>query len=707
MPEGTQQSESQVPQSSFLRLFVKEIRKRAQGTQPWRDYEPNLRAVHRQQHPLAEVAGAARTALGMDPSDSQILASLAMIDRRAAQLGPGEGKTLAVAMAAAFHALRGKKVHIFRRDDILALHDASWMLPLFAELGVTTGCVAGGMNRKRRRDMRSRSVVYTTPAEAAMDYLEESAADDGAAAAIQQTELIADDIEWTLVASASRQAGFWTGDRPPQVLANRVGELAAMLEENLDYEDAGGVVHLTHRGVHRMETGLMCSLQDESSLPVLAMVGEALREIAARKSAGSGLLRAHDTANASNVIDFRGRVLNAITVRSLVAAYSGVTGIGSTAAAEASELLDLYKLGVVEIPLASSGSTVEGPDEVFGTASARNRALARVADVEHAGGRPILIAAISIPQASVLSELLDSLGIDHEVVSGVHPEKAADLISRAGQKGAVTILTPHAPIGIDIPLGDEVASLGGLLVLLASRSRHRRMDEYYRGLTARRGHPGEARYFVSFEDDLAAEFNLNLLLADSRSVARPLEDVQWVVQMESLALTKALAKFEDFVEQQRRVMLSLREAVVRGEATSLLKRLDEQRLRKLSARYGERHLLELEKRARLDRIDDAWAEYLAWVSDYAQARWLSAGGLDPLRDFQIEAERTFHSLRRGMEDEVVTFFAQDELPEEPPASFDRAEVRRFQLPEPVWARTRERVAAAVEDRLKALGALEA
>jgi hypothetical protein len=145
-------------------------------------------------------------------------------------------------------------------------------------------------------------------------------------------------------------------------------------------------------------------------------------------------------------------------------------------------------------------------------------------------------------------------------------------------------------------------------------------------------------------------------------------------------------------------------AVVRGETASLVEERDR---RRLAARAGEWKLRELERRARLDRIDDAWAEYLLWVTSYAQSRWLAEGGLDPVGAFHTEAERTFQALLRGADEEVLAFFDNDDIPEETPASFDRAAVWTCQLPEQPWTRSRDRVIEAVRKRLGALGVLEA
>ncbi|MEZ5351429.1 MAG: hypothetical protein R2762_02245 [Bryobacteraceae bacterium] len=716
MPEGTQSSGPQLPKNSFLRLFVKEIRTRTPTGDPWHTYEPQVRAVERHQHPLAEIADAARIGLGLTPGRPQLLAALAMIDGKIVELAPGAGKTIPIAMAAAYHALRGQSVHVFRRDDVLAHRDAVWMEGLFSELGLTTGYVTAEIEPDLRRQMRRRQILYTTPVEAARDFLHESLAVSVPEPA-PETILLADDAEWTLVALASRQVELWSGSQLPPAFARRVTDLVALLEGGLDFDGSEQALQLTDRGLHRMETGLLCSLHDPANQPVLAAVADALSALAKQRSAGTAITvatapgdgYATTTAVAEGARpEFSGRVLNTITIRTLAARYSRVAGIGSHTGAEAAELSEIYGLDVVPIPSGYGSVRIDQPDLVFPTAILRDRAVAKTTDLEHSHGRPIIIAALSIPQASRLSEMLDTLGVDHCIVSGALPETAADLLSRAGQKGTVTILTPHAPIGIDIPLGDEVPALGGILVLGASRSRFRRMDDYFRGIAARRGLPGETRFYVSLQDEVVTEFGLDgLLQDDGRPDTRAVEDVQWVVQMESLSLVKALARYEDFVEEQRRVLRALRNAVLKGEAATLLGDLDPRLLRRHIARYTERKLAEMERRARIERIDDAWAEYVAWVADYAQARWLSATGLDPLRDFQQEAERTFHALRRGMEEEVTALFDNEEPPVEPPASFDRGHVGSYQLPEPVWARSRERVSEAVLKRLSALGVLEA
>ncbi|MEZ5401053.1 MAG: hypothetical protein R2729_15385 [Bryobacteraceae bacterium] len=706
MFDGTQEGGPQPLKNSFLRLFVKEIRMRVPATGPWRTYEPGLRAIERDQHPLAEIARTAWNELALRPTAPQLLAALAMIDGKVAELGPGCGKTLAVAMAAAFHALRGGRVAVFRRDRVLAQRDKEWMSPLFTALGVGCGCLEYPL---RQSGAKRERVVYATPGDAALEFLAESMALESVADR-GVTHLLADDAEWTLAGMAPHLVELWAGDHLPPHFETQVRALARELEPGLDYEGDTLSLQLTARGLHRVEAGLRCSLHEDENQTVLATVAEALADEASRRAGGGTIEPQSQTENhATRNGDPRiaGRVLNRMNVRTLVGTFSTRAGIGSATAADAVEFAELYGMDVVRVPDGFDSRRIDQPDLIFASTVARDRAAATAADYEHAHGRPVLIAALSIPQAAGISELLDKLGVNHEIVSGAVPERAAELLSKAGQKGAVTIITPYAPHGVDIPLGDEAASLGGLLVIGAGRSTSRRQDDAVRALAGRRGEPGETRFLVTEEDEIATEFEAGSMMEDARNGGRVLEDVQWVVQMEWLGLTRALSRYEDFVEEQRRVMIALRRAVLRGEAASLLSGLDPALLRRHVVRHTERALLEMERRARVERIDDAWAEYTAWVADYAESRWLSASGLDPLRDFQQEAERAFHSLRRGMEDEVIAFFDHEELPVDPPASFERDRVGCYELPEPHWLDSRGRLAEAVRRRLAALGVQEA
>src|SRR5690606_13713470 len=195
-----------------------------------------------------------------------------------------------------------------------------------------------------------------------------------------------------------------------------------------------------------------------------------------------------------------------ITLQNYFRLYEKLAGMTGTAATEAEELSEIYKLEVVVIPTNREVAREDYPDLIYRTQAAKWKAVLADITEKHEAGRPILVGTVAIETSEMLSDRLKRAGIDHEVLNAKQHQREATIISRAGQRGAVTIATNMAGRGTDIKLGEGVAALGGLHVIGTERHESRRIDNQLRGRSGRQGDPGSTRFFVSFEDDLMKRF---------------------------------------------------------------------------------------------------------------------------------------------------------------------------------------------------------
>jgi preprotein translocase subunit SecA len=240
-------------------------------------------------------------------------------------------------------------------------------------------------------------------------------------------------------------------------------------------------------------------------------------------------------------------------------------------------------------------------------------------------GRPVLVGTASVQESERLSAALG--GIPHQVLNARNEEEEARIISRAGERGAVTISTNMAGRGTDIKLGEGVAGLGGLYVIGTNRHESRRIDNQLRGRAGRQGDPGSSRFFVSFEDDLLVKYGGD----DPRLQHNP-ESIQRLVEGQNLDIRRFLHKYEGVVEGQRQSIQQRRQAILTG-ATACAS--------------------ELERLISLTTLDDVWSDHLAAITELREGvQWISWGGRDPLHEYLTTVHTLFEELEAKIDDEI-------------------------------------------------------
>jgi preprotein translocase subunit SecA len=272
------------------------------------------------------------------------------------------------------------------------------------------------------------------------------------------------------------------------------------------------------------------------------------------------------------------QTLATITIQNYFRLYRKLAGMTGTAETEASEFFDIYKLGVLVIPTNRPVARKDANDSVYKTKREKFNAVVNEIKRVHGEGRPILVGTISVEVSEQLSRMLKREGIIHSVLNAKYHQQEAEIVARAGQRGAVTIATNMAGRGTDIKLGEGVAALGGLHVLATERHEARRIDRQLRGRCARQGDPGSSHFFIGLEDDLMRLFGSDRIVKymekmgleegqelEAGLLNRSIEQAQKRVEQHNFQIRKRTLEYDDVMNKQREVIYGFRNEIIHGD----------------------------------------------------------------------------------------------------------------------------------------------
>ncbi len=581
-----------------LRAKTPEFKQRLENGEPLDDLLPEAFAVARE--------GSVRT-LGMRPFDAQIIGGIVLHQGKIAEMKTGEGKTLVATLPVYLNALTGKGAHLVTVNDYLARRDSEWMGRVYEFLGLRVGCIVHGLDDRERQEAYRADVTYGTNNEFGFDYLRDNMKfriED-----MVQRELnyaIVDEVDSILIDEARTPLIISGPAEKSTELYYKVNRIIPALTADLDYtkEEKSRTVSLTEEGVAKLEKLLSVdNLYDPRNIDTLHHVQQALRahtlfkrdvdyivkegqviivdEFTGRLMPGrrysEGLHQALE-AKENVKIENENQTLATITFQNYFRMFNKLAGMTGTADTEAAEFAKIYKLEVVVIPTHRKMIRIDHPDCIYRTEREKFRAAANEIKELNQVGRPVLVGTVSIEKSERLSEMLKKQGVPHQVLNAKHHEKEAEIVSKAGQFGAVTISTNMAGRGTDIVLGPGVADLGGLHILGTERHEARRIDNQLRGRAGRQGDPGSSRFYLSLEDDLMRIFAADRLSGlmqrigmeedepiEHRMISRALENAQSRVEAQNFTVRKHLIEYDDVMNQQREVIYRQRREALQGE----------------------------------------------------------------------------------------------------------------------------------------------
>ena len=595
---------------------------------------------------FALVREAGDRVLSMRHFDVQLIAGMALHEGNVAEMKTGEGKTLMATLPVFLNALSGKGVHVVTVNDYLAQRDAGWMGELYAYLGMTTGVIINDasyifdakydnelhtdprMKRLRpvsRKEAYAADITYGTNNEFGFDYLRDNMVNDSEL--LRQRELnfaIVDEVDSILIDEArtpliisapamenpelyQKFASVAKSLKPEHYVLDEKRKSVSLTDEGVDkIEKMLGIKNLYSpehvRSVYHMDQALKAqTLFKRDKDYVVATDGEVVivDEFTGRLMHGrrynEGLHQAIE-AKEGVTVQQESQTLATISFQNYFRLYNKLSGMTGTAFTEAEEFQQIYGLDVIQIPANRPIQRIDRQDKIFKTEAGKIKAL--VEDVKNfkEEGRPVLIGSASIAKNELISRALKKAGIKHELLNAKNNEREAEIVARAGEKGAVTLATNIAGRGTDIVLGEGVKELGGLVVLGSERHEARRIDNQLRGRGGRQGDPGMTQFYVSTEDDLMRIFQGERIAAlmdrlgveddmpiENRAVSKTLESAQKRVEGYNYDTRKNVVQYDNVINRHRKVVYKIRREILDGEDIKPeIERLIEAKLRDIT-----------------------------------------------------------------------------------------------------------------------------
>ncbi len=546
---------------------------------------------------FAVVREAAKRTIGQRHFDVQMVGGIVLHKGGIAEMKTGEGKTLVATLPLYLNALGGAGAHLITVNDYLATLHAEWMGRIYGYLGVSVGVIVNGLSQGERQRAYRSDITYGTNNEFGFDYLRDNLAYDvGEMVQRGHHFAIVDEVDSILIDEARTPLIISgpTEDRSDfyRTIDTLVREMITNDPTVFEHDEKQRQVLLTEEGSERIEEILetaghladgSAGLYDPANVSVVHHVNQALRanvmylrdrdyivrdnevmlidEFTGRMMHGRRLSEGlHQAIEAKEGVDIQpeNQTLASVTIQNYFRLYKKLSGMTGTAATEAQEFFDIYKMDVAEIPTNVPVARLDEDDEVYRTSAEKNQAIVTQIEDCHRRGQPVLVGTVSIEKSEALAAVLKShkyideagkshTGLPHSVLNARYHEQEAYIIAEAGVPGAITIATNMAGRGTDIQLGgnidmrlvrwraeqkglgieptleaeaderrkieveiagkrEKALTAGGLFVLGTERHESRRIDNQLRGRTGRQGDPGRSKFYLSCEDDLLRIF---------------------------------------------------------------------------------------------------------------------------------------------------------------------------------------------------------
>ena len=582
---------------------------------------------------FAAVRESSKRNIGLRHYDCQIVGGIILHNGSIAEMATGEGKTLAATLPCYLNALTKKSVLVITANEYLAERDARWMGPIFEGLGMSVGFISSELNLAERKTIYEKDIVYVTNNEIGFDYLRDNMLIKKEDKTLRGLNFaVIDEVDSILIDEA----------RTPLIISGIAEDNAdlylklrnvpkSLNEEIIDVETnetskkgdyvidlQSNSIELTNQGHEKIEEklrelNLIASnenLYSSKNLKLLDMVicilranllfqkntdyilqnnkivlidSNSGRPMPGRRLSG-GVHQALEMKE-NLQIQQESQTLASITFQNFFRLFEKISGMTGTAKTEAAEFEEIYGLSSISIPTNMPMIRDDMEDKIYLSLDEKFEAVVEEISSMHEKKRPILIGTISIENSEIISNKLNALNVDHNVLNAKQNKSEAQIISEAGKLGAVTIATNMAGRGTDIVLGgldssdeerQEIKKLGGLHVIGTERHESRRIDNQLRGRSGRQGDPGSSRFFLSLEDPLmkifAPERIKNLMTSmggmekgeaiEHRMLTNAIERAQKRVEGRNFDIRKRILEFDDVLNEQRKIIYSQRDEIL-------------------------------------------------------------------------------------------------------------------------------------------------
>ena len=717
------------------------------------------------------VREAARRVLNERHYDVQLMGGIILHQGKIAEMKTGEGKTLVSTLPAFLNCLSGKGVHIVTVNDYLAKRDSEWMGKVFKFLGVSVGCITSDLDDISRKEGYNCDITYGTNNEFGFDYLRDNMK-------FELSDMVQRDHNYCIVDEVD--SILIDESRTPLIISGKMedksnlyliaNEFVNKLSKNdFDLDEKNKNVILKDTGIDKIEKLSMQknilknkNFYDPQNLDLVHHINQSLKakylfhgdkdyivkdgkvqiidEFTGRILSGrrfsDGLHQALEAKENVNIQE-ENQTLASITYQNYFRLYKKLSGMTGTAMTESEEFFDIYKLNVVSVPTNNPMVRKDFNDQIFRTEKEKYEAITKKILECNKNGQPVLVGTTSIDKSEKISKHLDSRGLKHNILNAKFHEEEAKIIADAGKTKSVTIATNMAGRGTDIKLGgkknteneNEVKKSGGLCVIGTERHESRRIDNQLRGRSGRQGDPGSSIFFISLQDELMRIFGgdqidgvlKKLGLKENESIDHPwinkaMERAQQKVEARNFDIRKTLIKFDDVMNDQRKVIFNQRLKILRlkniitilddfieeilikltkfkndystsndqnaylagmkmflgnilpdKELIYLTNKNDKELRSEILELYkkkksesikliGEDKYLDLEKKIFLQILDFSWRSHLQYLEQLRQVIGLrSYGQKDPLSEFKKEAFVLFENLLEKIKFDVIKF----------------------------------------------------
>jgi len=595
---------------------------------------------------LAVIREAVKRQVNQRAFDVQLLAAISLHKGRVAEQRTGEGKTLSAALSAYVNGLTSKGIHIVTVNDYLARIGTGWYGRALTMLGLKVACIIheqaflydpnfrdksqiddrlAHLNPISRKEAYLADVTYGTNNEFGFDYLRDNLVSD-LNEMVQRDPYFAivDEVDSILIDEARTPLIISAPDTEPTKKYYDFARLISGLSPDTDYssDEKSKTANLTEHGIRKVEKMLGVDNLYEKDFDTIHHIENALKakvhflrdrdyvikddqviivdEFTGRLMFGrrwsEGLHQAIE-AKEGVQIQQESKTLATISFQNYFRMYKKLAGMTGTAATEAEEFKKIYNLDVTVIPTNKPMIRVDHGDVVYKNQRAKYAAIVKEIEECYKKGQPVLVGTTSVAKNEIIDQFLNHKKIPHAVLNAKQHQKEAEIITKAGEKSAVTIATNMAGRGVDIVLGgampqkidfegekeyqkaaeawqekhDKIISFGGLHVIGTERHESRRIDNQLRGRSGRQGDPGSSRFFVALDDDLMRIFGgdqISSLMTrfnmpedvplEHAMVSRSIEQAQVKVEGFNFDMRKQVVEYDDVMNKQREIIYKLR-----------------------------------------------------------------------------------------------------------------------------------------------------
>lgn len=714
---------------------------------------------------LAEAFAVAREAsrriLGMRQYRVQLIGGIVLHQGKIAEMKTGEGKTLVAIAPVYLNALSGDGAHVITVNDYLAQRDKEQMQPVYEFLGMSVGVIIQDQDPTIRKAQYNCDIVYGTNNEFGFDYLrdnmvvkkEDKVQRDLNFAIVDEVDsILIDEARTPLIISGP-------GDESTSLYEQANVLIETLKEEDYEVDEKDNFANLTESGLKKAESffGLE-NLTHVNNIEIYHHINQALRahklmdkdvdyvikdkeilivdEFTGRIMDGrrysDGL---HQAVEAKERVEIKNesKTMATVTFQNFFRLYKKLSGMTGTAKTEETEFESTYNMNVIQIPTNRPVIRADLQEKVFRTEKAKYDAVVDEIERIHKTRQPILVGTVSIDKSEMLSELLKKRGIKHQVLNAKQHDKEAAIVAKAGKLDSVTIATNMAGRGTDIALGagdkeeeEQVKALGGLYVIGTERHETRRIDNQLRGRSGRQGDPGTSRFFVSLEDEVIKLYggkSIEKIMSrmkgeenealESKNLSKNIERAQRAIEGKNFEIRKNVLKYDDVINQQRKIIYGERDKVLDGadlseEIQKMVRSIIEEAAEKYLTknrdyvRYlkflynafmplntvlipdmdsksvdelveytydiskkvydfkkmvtGIDRVKTLEKRILLQVVDSYWVDHIDAMDQLRQYIGLRAiGQKDPVKEYEIEGFGMFDELNRNIRINTVKY----------------------------------------------------